>query len=144
MLQFQECIDRLSAWAAARNMEIVKGNFDAYFHEPKRHIIYNMTLRNKSNSLYSLLHECGHAIAFSDKRTYKNSFPVLFKQRFTDDKVSKRTNRYRMEIVIEEHDAWRRGQRLADKLGLDIDSDKYYAYAARWVKTYMDPEASVS
>jgi len=124
-------------------MEICGGNLDAYFHEPKKHIVYNMTLRNKRNCIYSLLHECGHAIAFNDKRSYKHNFPVLFKKRFSKDRVSKRTNRYKLEIVLEEHDAWRRGHRLAKKLGLDIDPDKYYAYAARWVKTYMEPGAKV-
>ena len=142
MLQFQECIDRLSAWAETRKLYIAKGNFDAYLHSNK-HIVYNTALRNKTNMVYSLLHECGHAIAFNDRRSYKHNFPVLFKQRFSEDKVNKRTNRYKMEIVLEEHDAWRRGQRLADKLGLDLDADKYYAYAARWVKTYMDPDAEI-
>lgn len=143
MIEPKECIDRLSKWAASRGWEVCKGNLDAYFHEPHKHIVYNMTLRNKRNSVYSLLHECGHAIAFNDKRSYKHNFPVLFKRRFTGGKVSKRTNRYKVEIVLEEHDAWRRGYRLADKLGLDIDADRYYSYAARWVKTYMDPAAEV-
>lgn len=142
MLQFRECIDRLSAWAQTRNLEVCKGNFDAYFHD-LRHIVYSKHLPNKSNQIYSLLHECGHAIAFNDKRSYKNKFPVLYKKRFTPGSVNKRTNRYKMEIVMEEHDAWVRGHRLATKLGLDIDSDKYYTYAARQVKTYMDPEAAL-
>lgn len=142
MLQFQECIDRLSAWAQSRNLEVCKGNFDAYFHE-QRHVVYNKYLRNKNNQIYSLLHECGHAIAFNDKRSYRSRFPVLYKQRFTPSAVNKRTNRYKMEVVMEEHDAWVRGHRLATKLGLDIDSDKYYAYAARQVKTYMHPLAEV-
>ena len=142
MLQFQECIDRLSAWAMTRNLEVCKGNFDAYFHD-LRHVVYNRHLQNKNNQIYSLLHECGHAIAFNDKRSYKHNFPVLFKRRFLEDKISKRTNRYKMEVVMEEHDAWVRGHRLATKLGLGIDSDKYYAYAARQVKTYMHPLAEV-
>jgi len=142
MLQFQECIDRLSAWAVTRNLEVCKGNFDAYFHD-LRHVVYNRHLQNKNNQIYSLLHECGHAIAFNDKRSYKHNFPVLFKRRFLEDKISKRTNRYKMEVVMEEHDAWVRGHRLATKLGLGIDSDKYYAYAARQVKTYMHPLAEV-
>jgi len=142
MLEFKECINRLTQWAATRNMEICRGNFDAYFHEQK-HIVYNMKLRNKDNIVYSLLHECGHAIAFNDRRSYKHNFPVLYKHRFSPGAVNKRTNRYKMEIVVEEHDAWVRGHRLAKKLSLDIDPDKYYAYAARQVKTYMHPQSEI-
>ena len=43
-----------------------------------------------------------------------------------------------METVVEEWDAWKRGERLAKKLNLDIDFDKYYTYASRQVKTYYD------
>ena len=136
MIEYKECIEILKGWAETRGLEVCRGfGFDAYFHEEK-HIVYNHKLRNKTNQIYSLLHECGHAIAFNDKRSYKLNFPTLYKQRFTDKKTSKRTNRYKMEIIFEEYDAWRRGYRLANKLGLDIDSDKYFAYAARWVKTY--------
>ena len=43
-----------------------------------------------------------------------------------------------MEIVLEEYDAWHRGEQLAKKLNLDIDTDKYYTYASRQVKTYYE------
>ena len=138
MLEYQKCIEKLSNYLDNKGWYLAKGNFDAYFHEEKT-VVYNHKLRNKNNQIYSILHEIGHMLAFTGNRqAYREKFPVLYKQRFGQGGINKRTNRYRMETVVEEWDAWKRGERLAKKLNLDIDFDKYYTYASRQVKTYYD------
>ena len=138
MLEYQKCIEKLSNYLDKKGVYLAKGNFDAYFHEDKT-VVYNYKLRNKNNRIYSILHEIGHLLAFTgNRKAYQRKFPVLYKQRFGEGKQNKNSNRYRMETVIEEHDAWKRGERVAKKLNLDIDFDKYYTYASRQVKTYYD------
>ena len=137
MLEYHKAFDLLRGYLEQRGIYLAKGNFDAYFHEDKT-VVYNYKLKNKENLIYSILHEIGHHLAFANRKAYGNKFPVLFKQRFGKGHVNKRTNRYRMEIVLEEYDAWHRGERLAKKLNLDIDADKYYTYASRQVKTYYE------
>jgi hypothetical protein len=140
MLEYQKTIEVLRNYLSSKGTYLAKGNFDGYLH-PDKTIVYNHKLRNKDNQIYSILHEIGHMLAFTGNRqAYKEKFPVLYKQRFGQGKQNKRTNRYRMEVVLEEHDAWKRGERVAKKLGLDIDTDKYYTYASRWVKSYYDGE----
>tara|TARA_Y100000356_G_C11195084_1_gene254411 strand:- start:390 stop:818 length:429 start_codon:yes stop_codon:yes gene_type:complete len=138
MLEYQKCIEKLSNYLDKKGVYLAKGNFDAYFHEDKT-VVYNYKLRNKTNRIYSILHEIGHHLAFTgNRKAYQRKFPVLYKQRFGEGKQNKNSNRYRMETVLEEHDAWKRGERVAKKLKLDIDVDKYYTYASRQVKTYYD------
>jgi hypothetical protein len=137
MIEYQKTIEMLSSYLKKRGIYLAKGNWDAYFHEDKV-VVYNYKLRNKENMIFSILHEIGHHLAFTNRKTYKNRFPVLYKQRFGEGNINKRTNRYRMEVIIEEHDAWKRGAKLAKKLKLDIDSDRYYTYASRWVKSYYE------
>lgn len=138
MIEYQKCIEKLSNYLDKKGVYLAKGNFDAYFHEDKT-VVYNYKLRNKNNRIYSILHEIGHHLAFTgNRKAYQRKFPVLYKQRFGEGKQNKNSNRYRMETVLEEHDAWKRGERVAKKLKLDIDVDKYYTYASRQVKTYYD------
>ena len=140
MIEYHIALEKLSNYLDNKGWYLAKGNFDAYFHEEKT-VVYNFKLRNKTNRIYSILHEIGHHLAFTgNRKAYQRKFPVLYKQRFGEGKQNKNSNRYRMESIIEEHDAWKRGERLAKKLNLDIDSDKYYTYASRWVKSYYDGE----
>jgi hypothetical protein len=48
-----------------------------------------------------------------------------------------KTMRYLVEEVEEETEAWRKGEALANKLNIAIDSDKYYTYASRFLMTYI-------
>ena len=137
MLEYQKTVDLIRGYLEQKGIYLAKGNFDAYFLEDKT-VVYNYKLKNKENMIYSILHEIGHYLAFANRKSYGNKFPVLFKHRFGNGQVNKRTNRYRMEVVLEEYDAWHRGERLAKKLNLDIDTDKYYTYASRQVKTYYE------
>ena len=138
MIEYHIALEKLSNYLDKKGVYLAKGNFDAYFHEDKT-VVYNYKLRNKTNRIYSILHEIGHHLAFTgNRKAYQRKFPVLYKQRFGEGKQNKNSNRYRMETVLEEHDAWKRGERVAKKLKLDIDVDKYYTYASRQVKTYYD------
>ena len=134
--EYTTALAKLEAWAHRRGFEICKGyGIDAYIHEEK-HIVYNSKIKSKKNQVYSLLHECGHAIAYNSKG-YKESFPTLAAYRFKDSKVNKRRNAFKCEVIAEEWDAWARGLKLAKRLGIKIDRDKYFNYASRWVMTYI-------
>ena len=134
--QAEKALVKLNKWADRRGFEICRGfGIDGYFHEDK-HIVYNTRLKKKEHQVYSLLHECGHALAFNSKG-YANQFPNLAAMRFKDAKVNTRRNAVKCEVIAEEWDAWNRGIKLAGRLGIKIDKDKYYNYASRWVMTYI-------
>ena len=135
--QFQDALGRIDAWAHKKRLEVCTGfGVDAYYHD-ERHLVYDKKLKQKKHQIYSLLHECGHALAFESKEGYKNNFPTLHKHRFKEAKVNKRRNLFKVETIIEEWDAWRRGFSLAQRLDISINQEDYYNYASRWVMTYV-------
>tara|TARA_Y100001937_G_scaffold85958_1_gene116274 strand:- start:11136 stop:11564 length:429 start_codon:yes stop_codon:yes gene_type:complete len=134
--EYDDALNKLDAWGRRKGLEICKGyGIDAYFHEEK-HIVYNTKIKSKKNQVYSLLHECGHALAFSSKG-YKDNFPTMHTLRFKEAPVNKRRNVFKCEEIVEEWDAWKRGFNLSKRLGIDLDREDYYNYASRWVMTYI-------
>jgi len=112
-----------------------KWEIDAFYDKDKE-IVYSLSTKNKKNQLYSLLHECGHALAF-ESEGYKNRFPTMAARRFKTAKVNPRTNTFKVEGIIEEYDAWQRGFKLATRLGIEVDKKDYDKYASRYVMTYV-------
>tara|TARA_R100001198_G_C5189351_1_gene182645 strand:+ start:610 stop:1026 length:417 start_codon:yes stop_codon:yes gene_type:complete len=133
---FKTYIEMITQWAATKGYKVVgKWEEDAFYDEQKE-IVYSLHTRNPKNQVYSLLHECGHALAFESKG-YENRFPTMAKWRWKTAKVNPRTNTYRVESILEEYDAWSRGLALAERLGIEIDKEDYGKYASRNVMTYV-------
>tara|TARA_Y100001938_G_scaffold148908_1_gene233984 strand:+ start:401 stop:895 length:495 start_codon:yes stop_codon:yes gene_type:complete len=133
--KWQRAFNKIEKWAKkTKYFEVYPGNFDAALVDSNV-IVYNMNTGSMKNRIYSLLHECGHVLAMTSKG-YKKKFPLLHKQRFGRKKINKNKNAYRIEILAEEIDAWKRGKKLAKRLGISLDKS-YDDYAARWVMTYV-------
>jgi hypothetical protein len=122
-------------WLLSQGYALMRGN--------KKHIVdsvdFDLKLvllsdRSKAeNQFYSILHECGH-ILNRDK-----NFPRKYKTIKESEKDPRKlkTTRYLVEEIEEETEAWRRGEALANKLNIKLDSDKYYTYASRFLMTYI-------
>lgn len=133
---YEQSINIITQWAATKGYKVFgKWEIDAFYEDDKE-IVYSLRTKEKKNQMYSLLHECGHALAYESKG-YKNRFPTMSKRRFKTAKVNSRTNAFKVEQIIEEHDAWERGLRLAARLGIEIDKEDYNKYASRWVMSYV-------
>ena len=133
---YKESINIITQWAASKGYKVFgKWEEDAFYDKDKE-IVYSLRTKGQKNQMYSLLHECGHALAFESKG-YQNRFPTLSKQRFKTAKVNSRTNTFKVESILEEYDAWARGLSLAGRLGIEIDKEDYGRYASRNVMTYI-------
>jgi len=126
----------ITAWAATKGYKVFgKWEIDAFYDKDKE-IVYSLSTKNPKHQMYSLLHECGHALAFESKG-YKDRFPTMAKRRFKTAKVNPRTNTFKVESILEEHDAWNRGLALSQRLGININKEDYNNYASRYVMTYV-------
>jgi len=133
---YKESINLITQWAATKGYKVFgKWEIDA-FYEDEKEIVYSLRTKKEENQVYSLLHECGHALAY-ESQGYKNRFPTMSKRRFKTAKVNPRTNAFKVEQIVEEYDAWGRGLKLADRLGIEIDKESYNNYASRWVMSYV-------
>ena len=136
MLDYKESINIITQWAATKGYKVFgKWEIDAFYDKDKE-IVYSLGTKNKENQLYSLLHECGHALAFESKG-YKDRFPTMAAKRFKTAKVNPRTNTFKVECILEEYDAWSRGLALAQRLNIKVDKEAYGKYASRNVMTYV-------
>lgn len=136
MLDYKESINIITQWAATKGYKVLGNWGEDAFYDKDKEIVYSLGTKNKKNQLYSLLHECGHALAFESKG-YKDRFPTMAKQRFKTAKVNPRTNTFKVESILEEYDAWSRGLALAQRLGIKVDREDYGKYASRNVMTYV-------
>jgi len=132
----EDYINLITAWAKTRGYNVFgKWDEDAFYDKDKE-IVYSLRTKEKKHQMYSLLHECGHALAF-DSKSYKDSFPNLAAIRFKTSRISKRRNVVKCETLAEEWDAWKRGFKLARRLGIEVNKEHYFDYASRNVMTYV-------
>ena len=132
----EDYINLIAAWAKTRGYSVFgKWDEDAFYDKDKE-IVYSLRTKEKRHQMYSLLHECGHAIAF-DSKGYKDNFPNLAAIRFKTSRISRRRNVVKCETIAEEWDAWQRGFKLARRLGIEVDKKDYFDYASRNVMTYV-------
>ena len=86
--------------------------------------------RSLETQLYILLHECGH-ILVSESDSIVNGAEEVF------DKYGEKTKIYKVFTVIEEVEAWKRGLRLAKKLNIPVNKEKWNRDVARAINSYM-------
>ena len=100
---------------------------DEYDSEKKIILINSKT--NLKSQLNTLLHEAGHAILRADIRKYKKQFPSYNCVRASKDS--------KMDILREEFLAWEEGLKLAQKLKIKLDLEKYNGHMRKALWGYV-------
>tara|TARA_B100000683_G_scaffold238639_1_gene244654 strand:+ start:261 stop:704 length:444 start_codon:yes stop_codon:yes gene_type:complete len=85
--------------------------------------------------LYALLHECGHALIRENWSKFSKQFPAHAECGY--DGRKNRTDSYRVSLVEEEYEAWKRGKRLAKRLKIKFDEDRYEKHKVECLMSYM-------
>jgi ribosomal protein L13E len=127
----QEDLCSLEFWANSRGyyVDFARNGDDAVDRESK--MISINTTRSLETQLYILLHECGHILVADSDKIVNGAEEVLCK-------YSQKSKIHRVFTVIEEVEAWKRGLRLARKLGISVDKTKWNKDVARAIKKYME------
>ncbi len=119
-------------WCTERSIEVVfcKREGGIYYPENKR-IKINGRLQPEKQ-VFFLLHECGHHL-IGDKEKHER-FGMGYSQ---DDPNVKRTFHNRCDIVDEELEAWYRGFKLARRLYLWINKERFDKTRTKMLKSYF-------
>ena len=97
----------------------------------------NICSRNGvEKKLYALLHECGHALIRENWSKFSKAFPAHAECGY--DGRKNRTDSYRISLVEEEYEAWKRGKRLAKRLGISFDEERYEKHKVQCLMSYMN------
>lgn len=121
-------------WCERRGLKVVftAQSGGVYKHDEKT---IEVTYRSYPDiQLYTLLHEAGHHLVWcSNPKLYKERYERGY-QRVTEDD---RTSQHKIDAIAEELEAWYRGWKLARRLKIYIDKEKYTACRNRNVRTYF-------
>tara|TARA_B100000700_G_scaffold236399_1_gene262281 strand:- start:335 stop:790 length:456 start_codon:yes stop_codon:yes gene_type:complete len=131
---FEKCISTVESWLESKDYDLLyeTGAADGIYYSVKQIVINSRNHAEKR--LYVLLHECGHLLINSTKRDR-----VFALSRSTEAIMGNTTTRKRRVAVIsEEIEAWKRGERLAKRLGIEINEEKFDKIRADAIISYVE------
>jgi hypothetical protein len=103
------------------------------FQEKK---IYINSRKHAETRFYTLLHEIGHACIYRySAKSFAQDYPMFYQH--SDGRVE-RSRAYKVSIIAEELEAWRRGRNIARKKGLYVNDEKYDSVVTESIMTYID------
>ena len=142
--QFEAVVDILEGWNT--EVELITGVADQVLMGKEPHILIN-SASHPETKFYTLLHEVGHILIRRKRnwKTWAKRHPnYLDHPHAPVDGRRRRSVCYRVGLVSEELEAWRRGREWAESHGFFIDPYKYDTDMNRAVLTYIQWAASVS
>ena len=130
-MDYQEYIDTLICWAADKGYCIEFCNDGGNDICPVSKTIEIDDLQPQKMQLICLLHECGHVLIYENGSTF--NFKSIEGMNDSSTDVSYRVNR-----VIEEAEAWRRGRNLSKRLGFKIEKEEWDAERIKALQNYIN------
>ncbi len=146
---YKKALDQLSEYAYGEGYEkVVLNHNDVSFMNKKEgslntpysiYIEKSLPLELKT---YIFLHELGHHELRKDWSKFKKKLPVtaFAEQRSfkSGDRKLLRRNSYKVASLEEEFLAWEEGLKLAGKLGIKINSQRWIAIKSKCLKSYIN------
>jgi len=129
-MNHEDAITAVAYWFQQKgyHVEIDRDGEDAIDRDSK-FVSINST-RSLETQLHVILHEAGHLLVEkSDSIT--NGIPEVL------SKYSEKSKIHKTFTVIEEVEAWKRGLKLANRLGIKINKEKWNKDVARAIYKYM-------
>ena len=136
---FEDGFDRVREWLEKRgwNLECDYCVRDEMMPQGK-HITIS-TRQCKEKQLYSLLHECGHLLVQRVEEKYDRSYPSQARMnQFFAHRGIEKSKDYKVDVVREEIEAWKRGKNLANRLGVFIDEKRFQNVSSQCIYSYIE------
>ena len=137
--RWRQQFDELEIWLLDKGyiLEVAPDVDDCVYLHDK--VVCIRSRNHRETRYYSLLHECGHILVAQNSKQWKKDMPMYAQ----DPKVGRdgrreRGNIYKVSTIAEEIEAWKRGRRLAKKMGHGINNKKYNKLMADSVFTYVE------
>lgn len=86
---------------------------------------------------YTLLHECGHIDVHESQEEFISDHPMYVHAHEYDGRIA-RSRKYKVSLVAEEIEAWKRGRRIAHDERLFIDDKKYDECMSKYIMSYIN------
>lgn len=129
-MEHEDAISSLILWFQKRgyHIELERDGYDA-IDRISKFVSINST-RSKETQIHVMLHEAGHLLIGEADFIVNGEEEVL-------KKYSEKSKIHKTFTVIEEVEAWKRGLKLAGRLGIEINKEKWNKDVARAIYKYM-------
>jgi hypothetical protein len=135
---FDGGITRLIEWLDKKRWSICFDYCESDAIYPSDRLVTISTRHGIEKQLYSLLHECGHILIQSNEESYTNQYPATARiNLYASHKQLERSPKYKVDVISEEIEAWKRGKTLAKRLGIHIDEESYNNFMSKCVYSYI-------
>ncbi|NBW12926.1 MAG: hypothetical protein EBR82_33365 [Caulobacteraceae bacterium] len=127
-------LGKLIEWCEGRGLQVKfarRPNGGSYEHDEK--IIYLSHRAGPETQVAYLLHECGHHLI--GMKEHHERFGMGY-PKSADPSIS-RTMLHRVAVLEEELEAWHRGWRLAERLGLFVSRKVFDRIRMTCIKSYV-------
>ena len=137
---FKTGLDILEGWAFDKNWIIELEYLGKDEMDPGSKTISISTRQGIENQLYTLLHECGHILVQSNHTMYAKRYPATAKLNICTgvNRRLEKSKKYKVDVISEEIEAWQRGKKLAERLGIYINEDKFNEIMNKCIFTYVE------
>lgn len=133
-VEFIDKLARVVDWCNRRGLtvEFTAESGGSYAHTTKTvRVTYRCV---PEQQLYIILHEAGHHLIHSSPRRL---YLEKYEHGYDGIDVGERATEFKMDVVAEEYEAWQRGLKLARRLELDVDKERYERRRNANVKSYF-------
>ena len=133
--RFKKQFDEVSDWLEKYRVKVnLKWGADDQYDPSDKTITIN-SRQGAEVRYYTLLHECGHVLIANHWKDFDREHPMYAAS--TDLRTAK-SKAYRVSVIAEELEAWKRGRRLAKKLKHKIDDKKFDELITNNVMSYIE------
>ena len=143
--KWKEQFGELEIWLSDKgySLEVAHDVEDCVILEDK--LVCIQSRNSPETRYYSLLHECGHILVARGSKQWAKDVPMYAQDpKVMNDARRRRGKNYKVSLIAEEIEAWKRGRKLSNKLGHYIDNKKYDSIMAICVYTYVEMAASTA
>ena len=136
---FEEGFIRIEEWLSQKkwNVDCDYDVRDEMF--PQGKYITISKRQGSEKQLYSLLHECGHLLIQQSVDNYERTYPAQARMnQFMAHRGIEKSKHYKVDVVCEEIEAWRRGKNLASRLGVFVDDKNFHKVSSLCIYSYIE------
>jgi hypothetical protein len=128
-----EKLDSVVDWCASHGLEVSFAKKANGVYEPESKVITLSCRALPEKQLHYLLHECGHHLI--GMKEHHERFGKGYPQGMNPEVMN--TFIHRVACLEEEFEAWHRGWKLANRLGLDVDREEFDKTRMDCLKSYI-------
>lgn len=132
--ELDDDIETVSEWLTSRGWKVEMHQDGGSYIRPHEGRVVIDTSESRSEMLNSILHEAGHVSIIEEP--LPSQYPAGYSA--NGGTPDKRSRSYRIDVLLEEVEAWRRGRILAQTLGISLKGRSFIMGRNAAIKSYAE------